>query len=87
MTNAYSRRYEVDSDKGVYDKLANSQNLKKIHGEIGDPLLIRGNSENLLLIERKNNKEILKIHSKELEAMQSELEKITGVALSQYRIH
>ena len=81
--NSYSRRYEIDFNKGVYNKIAENSQFKKIYGEVGDPLLIRGNLKNLLLIERKNNnsKEIIKIHSNEPEIMQSELESIIGVKL------
>ncbi len=84
--NPYSRRYEIDFGNGVYDKIAENSDFKEICGKAGDSLLVRGEPENLFLIERKNNKEILKIHSKEPEAVQSQLEKITGVALSQYRV-
>ncbi len=89
MVNAYSRRFEIDFVKRVYDKIAGNIQLKKIHGEFGDNLLIRGSSENLILVERNSNKEkeIIKIHSKELEATQLKLESIIGISLSQYRIH
>lgn len=79
--------YEIELGNGVYDKIANHPDFKKICGEVGDSLLVRGSSENLFLIERKGNKEILKIHSNKPEAIQSQLEKITGVELSQYRMH
>lgn len=89
MTNTYSRRYEFDSGKGVYDKIAENTKLKKIHGEIGDNLLIRGSLEDLILIEKVFNKgkETIKIHSKEPEGIQLELESIIGVNLSQYRTY
>lgn len=83
--NPYSRKYEFPSDRGVYNKVVGHPDFKKICGEVGDSLLVRGSSENLFLIERKDNKEILKIHSNKPEAMQSQLENITGVVLSQYR--
>jgi len=46
------------------------------------------NLNNLLLVEKSSSKEkeIIKIHSTEPEKMQSELEKITGINFSQYRI-
>ena len=87
MADAYSRRYEIDFDKGVYDKIAESDQLKKIYGKAGDSILIRGDSENLLLIERDFNKkkEIIKIHSKDLDTIQSQLENISRLNLSQYK--
>lgn len=87
--NPYSRRYEIDSNNGVYDKIANNSQFSKISGELGDALLVRGNLKDLLIVEKNkvNSKEIIKIHSKEPELMQSKLENITGVNLSQYRIH
>lgn len=87
--NPYSRKYEINFGNGVYSKIAKNADLKKIHGEIWDSLLVRGDPENLILVQRdfKNKKEIIKIHSKEPEAVQSQLEKITGVDLSQYRVH
>lgn len=86
--NPYSRRYEIPSSKGVYDKIAENSPFKKIYGEKGDSLLIRGDLRNLLLIEKKNNnKEILKIHSKEPQNIHSQLENLTGVDLSEYRLH
>lgn len=83
----YSRKYEVDFGNGVYDKIASNVELKVISGKTGDSFLVRGNSKDLLLIERKSSdgKEIIKIHSKEPQVMQSKLESITGVNLSQYR--
>ncbi len=85
--NPYSRRYEIDSVNGICDKIAENSDFKEICGKAGDSLLVRGEPENLFLIERKNNKEILKIHSNEPKAMQSKLESITGINLSQYRVH
>lgn len=85
--NSYSRRYEIDN--GVYDKVASHPDFKKIHGEIGDSLLVRKSGNGIFLIEKnhKTNKEIIKIHSEEPDAIQSRLEEITGVKLSQYRVH
>lgn len=87
--NSYSRRYELDSNNGVYDKIANNSEFKKILGEVGDSLLVRGNLKDLLIVgkNKNTNKEIIKIHSIEPEQMQSKLENITGVKFSQYRIH
>lgn len=86
--NAYSRRYEFEFGNGVYDKIANNSYFGEICGKAGDSLLVRGSQDNLFLIERnhKTNKEIIKIHSKELDEIQSKLEKITGVDFSQYRV-
>ena len=85
--NAYSHRYEIPRDKGVYSKIAETSQFNKIYGKIGDSILVMGSSENLLLIERQENKEIIKIHSKEPEAMKLKLENITGINFSQYRTH
>ena len=91
MTNIYgSRKYEFDFGKGVYDKILKSNQLKKILGGVGDSVFVRGSSKNLMLIQRidKNSnegKEIINVHSEELETMQSELEKITGIDFSKYR--
>ena len=84
---ADSRRYEIDSDKEVYNKIANHPDLRKIYGEVGDSLFVGGSTENLFLIEKKNNKEIIKIHSEKPAEIQLQLEKITGINLSQYRIY
>ena len=87
MVDAYSRRYEVDFSKEVYNKIAKNTDLNKIHGEIGDSLLVRGSKKDLFLIEKnKNGKEIIKIHSENPGVIQSQLENITGINLSQYRI-
>jgi len=87
-SNPYSRKYEIDSDKGIYTKIAENSVFKKIHGELGDNILVRGNLDDLLLIERRNNnKEIIKIHSKEPQKIHSQLEDLTGVDLSKYRLY
>ena len=90
--NAYSRRYEVPFGRGVHGKIANFKEFKRISGEIYGPLLVRtigGDPKDLILLERNFNKkkEIIKIHSEKSGEIQSQLEKITGVDFSQYRIH
>lgn len=87
--NSYSKKFAVDFGKGIYGKIAHFREFKRISGEIYGPLLVQENSGSLILMERdiKNKKEIIKIHSTKSEAIQSQLEKITGVNLSQYRIH
>ena len=86
------RKYEFDFGKGIYKKIAESDKLKKIHGDVGDSILVRGSSRSLILIEKieqgyNKGKEIIKVHSKEPEIMQSKLEKITGVGFSKYRTY
>ena len=85
--NDYSRKYEGEFGKLVYGKLAN--NFNKIHGDYGDPFLVRGSPEDLLILERNFNirKEVIKIHSKDPEATQLQLERITGTGFSQYRVY
>ncbi len=87
--NAYSGRYEIELDNEVYDRIASHPGFREICGKSGDSLLVRGIGEGIFLIEKnhKTNKKIIKIHSEKSEAIQSRLEEITGVALSQYRVN
>ncbi|KHO55175.1 MAG: hypothetical protein QT10_C0005G0012 [archaeon GW2011_AR19] len=85
--NSYSRKYKMNISDGIYGKIVDG--LPKISGEYGDEILVRGHSGDIVLIQRnfKTMKEIVKIHSKEPEKVQSHLENITGVKLSEYRVH
>lgn len=86
--NSHSRGYEFNFGEGVYGRIAYSKELKKIYGIIYQPLLVMGDQENLILIKRDFNKrkEIIKIHSEKPDVIQSQLEKITGMNFSQYRV-
>jgi len=77
----------MEMHKGIYGKIGDS--LNKIHGNYGDHLLVRDVPEGIVLIERnfEEMKEIVKIHAKEPEKAQSHLENITGIKLSDYRVH
>lgn len=87
--NPYSGRYELELDNEVYNKIASHPDFKEIFGKPGDSLLVRGSGDGIFLIEKnhKTNKKIIKIHSEKSEAIQSRLEEITGVELSQYRVN
>ncbi len=85
--NAYSGRYEIELDNEVYDKIANHPDFREICGKPGDSFLVRGSGKGIFLIEKDNktNKKIIKIHAEEPDSIQSQLENISGLNLSQYR--
>lgn len=89
MINKYSRTYKLKIEHLVYEKIAESP-FKKINGSKKGDLLVRTYyPKNLLLIQRDYDKgeDIIKVHGVNPEVVESKLEKITGVNLSQYRVY